>query len=75
MFTAPDAHMYTSLNLYIMSIQPADKAIEHQIIHMTSIGKENRSSQCLSYKELWGGGGGGDSHSHKQARAKISMGV
>ena len=38
---------------------------------MTSIGKENRSSQCLSYREkkeeekggLEGGGGG---HSHKQ---------
>ena len=35
-------------------------------IHMTSIGKENRSSQCLSYKEQsrrrgwgWGGNGGG----------------
>ena len=51
-FTAPDARMYTSLNLYIMSIQPANKAVEHQIIRMTSIGKENRSSQCLSHKEL-----------------------
>ena len=30
----------------------------------TGIGKENRSSQCLSYK---GGGGWGRDHSHKQS--------
>ena len=36
-------------------------------VHMTSIGKENRSSQCLSYKEQYvrkggrGGGGGAQS--------------
>ena len=60
-FTAPDEHIHIN-QLHIMSIQPAknnNSRTTDQFIIMTSIGKENRSSQCLSYKEQLGGGGGG----------------
>ena len=33
---------------------------------MTSIGKENRSSQCLSYKEQYEGEGGGGERKKKK---------
>ena len=49
--TAPDEHMPYIIQLHIMSIRWnilwANEAAEH----LTSIGKENRSSQSLSYKE------------------------
>ena len=55
--TAPDEHMPYIIQLQIMSIRWAYyhyKQMKQQNIwsvHMTSIGKENRSSQCLYYKE------------------------
>ena len=62
-FTAPDEHMPYIIQLHIMSILwTYYEQIKQQNIwsvHMANIGKENRSSQCLSYKEWWGGGGGG----------------
>ena len=67
MFTAPDAHMHTSLSYTLLSIQSVNKAIEHLINSI--IEKEKQSSQCLSIKN-----GKGDeeekkrkSNSHKQS--------
>ena len=53
-FSAPDEHMPYIIQLHIMSTQPENQAAEHlisSVIIMTSIGKENRSSQCWSHKE------------------------
>ena len=53
--TAPDEHMPYIIQLHIMSIRWAyyEQMKQQNIwsIYMTSIGKENRSSQCLFYKE------------------------
>ena len=78
MFTVPDEHMPYIIQLHIVSIQPANKAAHKaadQFIIMTSIGKENRSSQCLSRtvrerekkrkKKKEGGGGGTVTSSRK----------
>ena len=51
MFTAPDEHMPYTIQLHIMSMQPANKAAEHLISLNECIRKENRGSQCLAYKE------------------------
>ena len=60
--TAPDEHMPYVIQLHIMSIRWAyyKQMKQHTIwsVHMTSIGKENRSSQSLSrdgeIESLWG---------------------
>ena len=53
--TAPDEHMPYIIQLHIMSLRWAycEQMKQQNIgsVHMTSIGKENRSSQSLSYKE------------------------
>ena len=53
--TAPDEHMPYIIQLQIMSIRWAyyQEMKQQNIwsVHMTNIGKENRSSQSLSYKE------------------------
>ena len=53
--TAPDEHMPYIIQLHIMSIRRAyyEQMKQQNIwsVHMTSIGKENRSSQSLSYRE------------------------
>ena len=52
--TAPDEHMPYIIQLHIMSIRWAyyEQMKQQNIwsVHMTSIGNENRSSQCLFYK-------------------------
>ena len=61
--TAPDQHMPYIIQLHIMSIRWAYyEQMKQQNIwsfHMTSIGKENRSSQCVSYEEQYGRREGG----------------
>ena len=56
--TAPDEQLRDMpyiIQLHILSIRWAyyEQMKQQDIwsVHMTSIGKENRSSQCLSYKE------------------------
>ena len=53
--TAPDEHMPYIIQLHIMSIRWVyyEQMKQQNIwsVHMTSIGKENGSSQSLSYKE------------------------
>ena len=53
--TAPDEQMPYIIQLHIMSIRSAyyEQMKQQNIwsVHMTGIGKENRSSQCLFYKE------------------------
>ena len=50
-FTVPDAYI---TQLYIMNIQPVNKAAGH-LINSTLVwgggGEKKKSSQCLSYKE------------------------
>ena len=50
-------HAYIT-QLYIMSIQPVNKAVEHLINSAPILGEGGGNSQCLSYKEQLGGGGG-----------------
>ena len=53
--TVPDEHMPYITQFHIVSIWWAyyEQMKQQNIwsVHMTSIGKENRSRQCLSYKE------------------------
>ena len=58
--------------LYIMSVQTVNKAVEHLINSAPILGEKN--SQCLFYKEqcvcVWGGGGGGGGLSLTSSRRK-----
>ena len=53
--TAPDEQIADIIQLHIMSIRWAyyEQMKQQNIwsVHMISIGKENRNSQCFSYKE------------------------
>ena len=49
-------HTYISL-LHIISIQPANKAVNIWSVHMTGIGKENSSQYLTNKEQLWRGGG------------------
>ena len=44
-FTAPDVHMHTSLKLYIVSIQPVNKAAEHLINSTPVLEKERKKEK------------------------------
>ena len=70
--TAPDEHMPYISQLHIMSIRWAyyEQMKQQNIwsVHITSIAKENRSSQCLSYKEQYGRRGGGGKKKRKKER-------
>ena len=59
-FTAPDVHMHTSL-LYIMSIQPVNKAAKH-LINSTPVMEKKEVVNAYLIKnskvwDWWGGGG------------------
>ena len=64
-FTAPDAHMHTSLCYTLWAYNQQLRQSNIWSVHITSIGKENRSSEWLSYKEHKGERGTG--HPHKQS--------
>ena len=75
--TAPDDHMPYIIQLHIVSIRWAyyEQMKQQNIgsVHMTSIIKENRNSQCLSeWERERGRGGGGSSRSQVRCIERIS---
>ena len=57
MFTVPDVHMHTSL-LYIMSIQPVNKAVEHLINSAPVLEKRKKKQSMLILERTVREGGG-----------------